>query len=820
MAILKCKMCGGNLDIQDNTYVAECDFCGTRQTVPSADDEKKINLFTRANKLRTVCEFDKAYGIFESIISEFPKEAEAYWGLVLCKYGIEYVDDPKTGNKIPTCHRSSFESLLDDENYKQTIKNADSVARELYKSEAEAIEKIRKGIVEISSKEEPYDIFICYKETDKNGERTKDSVLAQEIYKELNSEGYKVFFARITLEDKLGVKYEPYIFSALHSSKVMLVVSTTAEHVEAVWVKNEWSRYLKLIANGEKKTLIPCYRGMDAYDLPIEFSDLQGQDMGKVGAIQDLVRGITKIIPKNKPEIIQQVTMNAPSTQQSIAPLVKRAYGFLQSGEVAKANEYFDKILDQDPENQEVLIGTVLIELKLNNLPSLENGTTFFHNTKAYRNIKGVCSNLSYYESLLEKIKINNYKALEKSIANGDFSIADSYIDNLLTYEDANDKLAVYSFLVENKVKSIDELVYLEKAIVDLPNLNELMEFVSEETKGKINNTIEIQRKNVYEALEKAFTNKEYEKVSPLVKKAVRFGEDEKPYLYDFLAKHKVQLPMELSTSYESFLKDNTYVSLIAHASEETKRQINYVVVKQKENLEKSINDSFESKAYEEAYKKCNLYYSFEDFKNERINLVNLFASLKISSYKEIETYPIIFTDTEEYKLFISSCSEDAEKQLQASIDRQAEYLKEKNLQQIEIFENQMQEALERGEFKKAISIANECLNIDFKNEKAQIVMFLVGKNAKNIEEALKLNPNLTEERDYKTLISNISGKNKKQFSEAILKINSLNKKKKKIKKIAIISSIIGVVLQAVCHFIYKDAPFPFIIGIIRFIKW
>ena len=37
MAILKCKMCGGNLDIQDNTYVAECDFCGTRQTVPSAD---------------------------------------------------------------------------------------------------------------------------------------------------------------------------------------------------------------------------------------------------------------------------------------------------------------------------------------------------------------------------------------------------------------------------------------------------------------------------------------------------------------------------------------------------------------------------------------------------------------------------------------------------------------------------------------------------------------------------------------------------------------------------------------------------------------
>ena len=37
-------------------------------------------------------EFDKAYGVFESIVADFPEEAEAYWGLCLCKYGIEYVD--------------------------------------------------------------------------------------------------------------------------------------------------------------------------------------------------------------------------------------------------------------------------------------------------------------------------------------------------------------------------------------------------------------------------------------------------------------------------------------------------------------------------------------------------------------------------------------------------------------------------------------------------------------------------------------------------------------------------------------------------------
>ena len=53
------------------------------------------------------------------------------------------------------------------------------------REEAKKIEEIRKGIIEVSGKEEPYDIFICYKETDENGNRTLDSVLAQDVYEEL-----------------------------------------------------------------------------------------------------------------------------------------------------------------------------------------------------------------------------------------------------------------------------------------------------------------------------------------------------------------------------------------------------------------------------------------------------------------------------------------------------------------------------------------------------------------------------------------------------------------------------------------------------------
>ena len=72
MAILKCKMCGGDLNVAEGQTVCECDYCGSKQTVPALDNEKKLTLFTRANRLRLMCEFDKAYNVYESIVSEFP----------------------------------------------------------------------------------------------------------------------------------------------------------------------------------------------------------------------------------------------------------------------------------------------------------------------------------------------------------------------------------------------------------------------------------------------------------------------------------------------------------------------------------------------------------------------------------------------------------------------------------------------------------------------------------------------------------------------------------------------------------------------------
>lgn len=387
MAIFKCKMCGGTLEFNPGDTVAVCDSCGTKQTLPRLDGDKKANLYDRANHFRRNNEYDKAMSIYEQILAEDSTDAEAYWSLVLCRYGIEYVEDPASGKRIPTVNRAQFTSVFDDDNYKSALRCADAAQKEIYEAEAKAINEIQKGILAISQKEEPFDVFICYKETDSRGARTPDSVLANDLYHQLTQEGFKVFFSRITLEDKLGSAYEPYIFAALNSAKVMVVLGTRPEYFNAVWVKNEWSRYLALIKNGAKKMLIPAYKDMDPYDLPEEFSHLQAQDMGKLGFMQDLIRGIKKIVASDEQKTAAKPAAPAAAGSTGAAPLLERAFLFLEDGKWSDADTYCEKVLDIDPKNAQAYLGKLMAELQVSKRGQLSDCAQPFDKNENYLKI-------------------------------------------------------------------------------------------------------------------------------------------------------------------------------------------------------------------------------------------------------------------------------------------------------------------------------------------------------------------------------------------------------------------------------------------------
>lgn len=367
MAVFKCKMCGGALEINNNETVAVCQYCGTKQTLPKLDDDRKANLYDRANHFRRNNEFDKAMGIYEQILNEDSTDAESYWSLVLCRYGIEYVEDPESQKIMPTVNRAQYTSVFDDEDYKSALQYADNQQKEIYELEADKINEIQKGILAISQNEEPFDVFICYKETDNSGRRTPDSALAAELYHELTREGFKVFFSRITLEDKLGQEYEPYIFAALNSAKVMVVVGTKPEHFNAVWVKNEWGRYLSLIKNGARKMLIPAYKNMDPYDLPEEFSHLQAQDMSKLGFMQDLIRVIKKINVDAQPIFKQEIVISEKEKEDNTSVILDRAFIHLETKEWAKANHLFEEALRINAHLSNAYLGKSMADLHITN---------------------------------------------------------------------------------------------------------------------------------------------------------------------------------------------------------------------------------------------------------------------------------------------------------------------------------------------------------------------------------------------------------------------------------------------------------------------
>ena len=372
MARIQCKMCGGELNLPENTASGTCEYCGTLITFPKVSDERLENLYNRAEHFRKIHDYGKAVQVYEQYITANPEDSEAYWGLVLSRYGIEYVEDPASHERIPTCHRMSYDSILSDADYLSALEHAGYAERQIYENEAKRIAEIQKGILAISSQEQPFDVFICYKESDDYGRRTKDSVTAQEIYYELTDAGYKVFFARVTLESKLGQQYEPYIFAALNSAKVMLVVGSKKEYFEAVWVRNEWSRYLELMKKDRKRLLIPCYKDMDAYDIPDELSMFQSQDMGKIGFVQDVLRGIQKVCKKEESKPAAAAPVSNPGNSNANA-LLTRAEIMISSGDFENAKSYLQRFLDQDPKNGWGYFNLILAELKLTDRKMLVN---------------------------------------------------------------------------------------------------------------------------------------------------------------------------------------------------------------------------------------------------------------------------------------------------------------------------------------------------------------------------------------------------------------------------------------------------------------
>ena len=378
MGGLKCKMCGSNLDIGDSITVCKCEKCGTSQTVPDIEDDKELKLFERAGRLRFNCDFDKAAGIYNTITDSYTEEAEGYWGLILCKYGIEYADNA-SGKKVPVCHRISYDSVMDDEDFELVMENSDSESRAIFREEAKIIEENRKKYIQIAESEQPYDIYISYRAKDDNGDKTAVSEIAGHLYNKLTSAGYSVFLSEAALKGKKQSDCEPYIYSALYSANVLLALGTSYDDYNDVWVKNEWNRYLEIAEKNKNKCLIPCYKDVDEYDIPKEFAGLKVCQLGNDDTFNNIMAEIANVV---KPESVNQPAPEPEKAEPAeeieleeieiiepvdINKLLDEGFSAISDKNWKEANKLFFQVLDEEPDNSKAYWGQLLVQQECTN---------------------------------------------------------------------------------------------------------------------------------------------------------------------------------------------------------------------------------------------------------------------------------------------------------------------------------------------------------------------------------------------------------------------------------------------------------------------
>ena len=371
-----CNYCGGMFELVHGRM--KCPYCGSYENV-DITSEQEILLKTASQQLRTG-HFDDAYESFLDITKKFPELADGFWGAVLSQYGIKYEQD-FDGNCIPTCYAISYESLYDSPNFKKALKLADANNKAYYEEQAKIIEDLRNTWIKKASKEQPYDIFISYKDRKpqaqdsesqklcEESDRTVDSYDAYDLYNELTRKGYRVFFSRVSLKEKIGEAYEPYIFNALNTAKVMILYSSDPDYIESTWVKNEWTRFLKKIKNKEKESNALCvvYKGFKPSALPKALSKCQGIDRESLTFIQDLDNYLKSILYKNvvveKKKIVNVETQTKSASEPQQLSMIER---YLASSYFDKAELYINQLLKENDTLRQAYIYKFMCKNKVN----------------------------------------------------------------------------------------------------------------------------------------------------------------------------------------------------------------------------------------------------------------------------------------------------------------------------------------------------------------------------------------------------------------------------------------------------------------------
>ena len=274
---------------------------------------------------------------------------EYLWAELLAEYGIKYCETEhrKDGGQytVNFWKKELSEKLLAENAEFKAVCNAaasgDLEDLRYYQNAAEDIDRGLEQIRQVRSEGIEYDIFISFKDLDSRGEHTLERKLCDKLYQELKEFNYRVFYSPRTMYGKVVTDYEGYIYTALRTSKLMVLAASCPENVRSPWVKSEWQRFLRWNA-GENYRLITCTVGdMQPGEYPEGLNRFQHNLHVREDQINEIaIRWFSSEIEKRY--------LKLPQKQEKTEKVTQRAHN--------DADEQLIDIQMEEEENKEITI--------------------------------------------------------------------------------------------------------------------------------------------------------------------------------------------------------------------------------------------------------------------------------------------------------------------------------------------------------------------------------------------------------------------------------------------------------------------------------
>lgn len=291
-----CKNCGAQIDPSAaQGGVVRCKYCRSSFILPKKDSSAREFLFQGEHELDT-CEFDRAFAAYRKAAEIDPSEPEAYFGMALASFKVQYIKDGVNNCLQPICHEITDKTFKSNPDFRKAVALATPEQRMQYDRKAKEIDYISSEFFALKESGVKYDCFLCTKVTDENGGNTRDSYDTLKIYNYLKSKGFSPFYSEQEINERTGVDYEALILYALQSAKCMLVVCRDESYLRTPWVENEYKRFLSLI-NDEQKArdaITFVFGGAPIERLPGRSGKIQGINLDRPDAYSRILDYVEK----------------------------------------------------------------------------------------------------------------------------------------------------------------------------------------------------------------------------------------------------------------------------------------------------------------------------------------------------------------------------------------------------------------------------------------------------------------------------------------------------------------------------------------------